>query len=298
MIPPRGIPPTQHPGQDAEQDVIHSSIELAKRIEEAECALVAGSAADRAVNSPGEITSAEGLAGGVAVYAGDHSPLTKVAGLGFGGFPDEGTLGRIEARFTELGSPVVVELSTLADPEMGSFLTARGYALCGFENVLGLVPADEPGVSAAGVVVEEIGDERSAEWIGTVATGFTTPDGQGVASAQEFPRELIERAMADMAGLDGFTRYLATVDGAVAGGASMRTHRGIANLCGAATLPPYRRRGVQAALLRRRLADAAACDLAVITTQPGSQSQQNAQRRGFELLYARAILVREPGAGG
>jgi len=27
-------------------------------------------------------------------------------------------------------------------------------------------------------------------------------------------------------------------------------------------------------------------------TQPGSKSQENAQRRGFELLYTRAVLVR------
>jgi hypothetical protein len=48
-------------------------------------------------------------------------------------------------------------------------------------------------------------------------------------------------------------------------------------------------------MLAARL-DAAAragCELAIITTQPGSKSQENAQRRGFYLLYTRAILVRE-----
>ena len=34
----------------------------------------------------------------------------------------------------------------------------------------------------------------------------------------------------------------------------------------------------------------AGCDVAVITVQPGSKSQQNAQRQGFDLLYARAVL--------
>jgi hypothetical protein len=53
---------------------------------------------------------------------------------------------------------------------------------------------------------------------------------------------------------------------------------------------------VQTALLSARLADAVAagCDVAVITTQPGSKSQQNAQRRGFDLLYTRAVLVKQP----
>jgi len=65
-------------------------------------------------------------------------------------------------------------------------------------------------------------------------------------------------------------------------------------LCGAGTVPASRRRGVQSALLSARLAEARAkgCDLAVVTTQPGSKSQENVQRAGFELLYSRAVLVK------
>jgi hypothetical protein len=51
---------------------------------------------------------------------------------------------------------------------------------------------------------------------------------------------------------------------------------------GARAPPP----GVQAALLSARLADAAAADrdIAVVATLPGSKSQQNVQRQGFDLL--------------
>ena len=88
--------------------------------------------------------------------------------------------------------------------------------------------------------------------------------------------------------------YLAWRDGVIAGGASVRMADGIAHFTGAATVPVHRRRGVQTALLSARLADAAAagCDIAVITTAPGSVSQQNVQRQGFDLLYTRAVLVR------
>ena len=90
--------------------------------------------------------------------------------------------------------------------------------------------------------------------------------------------------------------YLALRDGVIAGGASLRMTEGIAQLTGAATAPAHRRRGVQTALLLARLTDAAAagCDIAVVTTQPGSRSQQNVQRRGFDLLYTRAVLVKQP----
>jgi len=51
------------------------------------------------------------------------------------------------------------------------------------------------------------------------------------------------------------------------------------------------------ALLETRLRDARrqGCDIAVITTAPGSTSQQNAQRRGCSLLYARALHVKQAG---
>ena len=77
----------------------------------------------------------------------------------------------------------------------------------------------------------------------------------------------------------------------------MRLSDGVAQLCGAATLPEHRRRGIQSALLRARLLEAAhrGADIAVVTTQPGSKSQENVQRAGFALLYARAILVRPAG---
>jgi hypothetical protein len=76
--------------------------------------------------------------------------------------------------------------------------------------------------------------------------------------------------------------------------ASLRIADGVAQLAGSATATAHRRRGIQSALLAARLIDAAAagCDLAVVTTKPASKSQQNVQRRGFDLLYTRAVLVK------
>ena len=99
--------------------------------------------------------------------------------------------------------------------------------------------------------------------------------------------EVVENELADM--------HL-ILEGGRAGGASFYIAEGVAQLAGAATAPARRRRGVQTALLSARLTDAAAagCDVAVVTTPPGSKSQQNAQRRGFDLLSTRAVLVKQP----
>jgi len=116
-----------------------------------------------------------------------------------------------------------------------------------------------------------------------------------VPSHEEFPREAVDAAERDMVAA-GVVRYTALRDGVIAGGASFRIAEGIAQLTGAATAPAHRRRGIQTALLAARLAAAAAagCDVAVVTTQPGSKSQQNTQRQGFDLLYTRAVLVKQP----
>jgi len=177
-------------------------------------------------------------------------------------------------------------------------LTERGYALVGFENVLGLAldrlehPA-EPATPSMSIARTTAQDDEA--WLDAVLTGFLNADTyDGPASHESFDRDVLRRVYEDMASAHGFERFLARVDGKVAGGASLRIFEGIAQLCGAATLPEYRRRGVQSALLRYRLADSAqrGCDVAVVTTMPGSKSQQNVQRAGFELLYARAILVK------
>jgi GNAT superfamily N-acetyltransferase len=232
------------------------------------------------------------LAGGVASFADDQSPFNKVAGLGFDGVPTSDELAEMERAFAAVGSPAQVELSELADPALGSLLTGRGYRLEGFENVLGRdLGGPIERVRPAGVGVRPSDDLEA--WIEVVLEGVAHPDTQGLPSHEEFPREAVEAAERDLVAA-GAACYLALVDGAPAGGGSLRMAHGIAQLTGAATAPAYRRRGVQAALLSARLADAAAagCEIAVVTTQPGSKSQENVQRRGFELLYARAILVK------
>jgi len=231
----------------------------------------------------------------VASFAEEGSPFNKVAGLGFGGMPSAAALGEIEQAFTACGAAVQIELAHLGDPAVADLLTGRGYRLTSFENVLGMVLADAPGrVMPPGVEVRPSGDDEFEAWVDVVADGFAHPDTQGLPSHEEFPREVIARAERDVAAA-GVKRYVALRDGVFVGGGSLRTEAGIGQLTGAATAPAHRRQGVQAALLSARLADAAAagCDIAVVTTQPGSKSQQNVQRQGFDLLYTRAVLVRQ-----
>jgi len=269
---------------------------LAERIERADAQLVteASRAAHRRNHGRGFVLP---LAGGVASFAEPGSPFNKVAGLGFAGVPDAADLDEIERAFAACDSPVQVELPHLADPEIGALLTDRGYRLESFENVLGRALSDETErVTPPGIEVRRSGDEEFDAWLDVAADGVAHPDAEGVPWHEEFPREIYIRAERDMAAA-GVVRYAALRDGVLAGGAGLRLAEGVAQFAGAATAPAHRRHGIQAALLSARLVDAAAagCDVAVVVTQPGSKSQQNAQRRGFDLLYTRAILVKHGG---
>jgi len=274
-----------------------TSIELARRIERAETRLLEECARSVEARRPEANVVCHPCAGGVAVYAGPGSPFNKLGGLGFAGVPSDEELELIERAFAARDTPVVAEVSTLAEPAVLERLVARGYALRGFENLSGrTLSAGERFPAHPEVDVVVGADDDFDAWLDVVITGFAHPDTQGVVSHESFPRDVLERDIGDMTRTRGFARYLAYREGELAGGGGVRIQDGLVQMCGAATLPAHRRRGVQTALLHARLGAAAerGCELALVTTQPGSRSQQNVQRQGFELLYARAVLVLQP----
>jgi GNAT superfamily N-acetyltransferase len=130
------------------------------------------------------------------------------------------------------------------------------------------------------------GKEELDLWTLTVAQGF----------AEHFPVTQEILAVMKMFSLaKGTECYLARINGRVVGGATVALRGNVAGLFGASTLPEFRRRGVQTALLHARLRRAAEtnCDLAVSLAQPGSASNRNIARRGFQTLYTRVKFERE-----
>jgi GNAT superfamily N-acetyltransferase len=268
---------------------------LAARIDRAEMRLSMSIAETVARRDPSARVLVSPIAGGHAVFAGPGGPANKAIGIGFGAAIDEAALEAIEQQWRERGEPMRFELSTLADASLAPLLTARGYRLTGFENVSGraIGEADTVPSLPAGVTIEDVPADDYREWLDTTLDAFGAPDGSA-PNEEQYPRELLQAVMADFVATPGFTRYLLRVDGMPAGEATMRLDDGMAQLCGAATLPAFRRRGIQSMLFRWRIALArdAGCDLAVVTTQPGSKSQANAIRHGFSLLYSRVVLIK------
>jgi len=137
---------------------------------------------------------------------------------------------------------------------------------------------------ADGVTIKPVTTASVQLWDSVVAAGFS-----------EFG-PLPENTFAPFATVPQSLNFLARVDGVPAGGGmgSIMPQAGIAALFGSATIPELRGRGVQTALINRRLWEAAqaGAEYAVVSTLPGSGSQRNMERRGFRVAYTKIVMVR------
>jgi len=222
------------------------------------------------------------IAGGCAIFAGVGSPLTQAVGLGLNGPVSGAELDRLEAFFRERGAGAVVDLCPLAGPGFVEELSRRGYQIREFNNVLvrklaGLQAILTPRVRRA------TADECDV-WARSAGQGFFE---QPELTAEEMN---IGRAVF---GMERAICYLATVEsGELAGSAALSVRGGLATLFADSSIPRFRRRGVHRELIDARLNDAVAlgCDLATASTLPGSESQRNYERAGFEVVYTKVTM--------
>jgi len=228
------------------------------------------------------------VAGGYAVFTGRVSPLNQSKGLGMTGPVAADELDALEEFYFSRGSSVQVVLCPLADASLVALLGERGYRVAEFENEMSRPLDDEvPAMGAAGVTVRiaDASEERA----------YARIMSQGFFGSDEPPSEYAPFMEVRPAGVEAVP-MLACVDGQPIAGGMLLRHDGVGVLCGSCTLPEFRRRGAQNALIHARLAHAraAGCDLAKVTTQAGSDSQRNVERHGFRVAYTRVVMMRDP----
>jgi hypothetical protein len=99
-------------------------------------------------------------------------------------------------------------------------------------------------------------------------------------------------------GSTGRRLYLAYVDGQPAAQASLHWHEDIAYLESAGTLAAYRRRGLQRALIRRRIADATklGCRIIIGGADFENESRTNQAGCGLAVAYTAAVWAQRSDA--
>ena len=267
---------------------LHATGELARRVERAEIDFCAEAGAVRA---PAGVASIE-VGGGRALFGVADSPLNKMLGLGVGASVTDADLDAIEGFYASHGAPAQIELCPLAAPDVAPRLSARGFILQGFESQLAraLVGAEPEVPAAGGLRVARASAEEEDLWLDVVSEGFAAAEGSNSPAPETVD---LLRAVMRQFGSPAILRYLVWDEESAAGGGAAYVRDGVIGVFGTATLPRFRRRGVQTALVEQVLADAATrADLAISTTEPGSTSQRTFERLGFRLIYTRAILAK------
>lgn len=173
------------------------------------------------------------------------------------------------------------------DENLLNKLSERGFAQTGFHAVTYGTPLRELPAFADGVKVRRLGDEEFDLYADLYVKSFGMPEWTkgGVA----LNNRLLNQE-------PGRTFYVAEVDGTPAAVANLAIHEGIANLAVAGTLPEFRGRGCQIALLQQRMFDAGQkefCNLVVAQAAYLSSSMRNMQRAGLQVAYTKALWTKK-----
>lgn len=266
------------------QDAVLADLALARRLERAEGLACAESVQARAIAFPDSDAESQEVGGANILYDGVDSPITQTFGLGMFETVDEALLERIEDYFQRRSAPVYHEVCPLADPSLLPLLHRRGYEPFEYSNVMFRSLDDDsnaPSMDSKAIIARTIVAGEENLWARTAAEGWR----DAAPGLDEFIFELARLIPHRPNG----PCFLAEKDGQPIAAGAMGLFKGVALLAGACTIPKWRGRGAQRALLAHRLRYGAehGCDLAMIVTAPGSASQRNAEREGFRIAYTR-----------
>lgn len=224
------------------------------------------------------------VAGGRAIFTGASFFSNRALAMGLRGPVSRDEIEAVETFYAARGVPSEIEITSMVDRSLLRLLNQSGYQLVRFRNIYAQVlhphetPGAAPALSSTTAEIHEVDASTAAAWSTTLLDGF--------GYTHDADRARVETWNQMVRALPGVTALVAVLDGTPVGAASVMVLGSTAMLGGAATLPAFRRRGVQRALIEARLAVAAraGCELAIVTADPGSSSGRNVERTGFQLI--------------
>ncbi len=162
-------------------------------------------------------------------------------------------------------------------------LAEKGLHQTGFHSVLYGLPKQEPPASQSNIKITEITQPSEFD---SFAEIHCLGSGMPLSAKPHFMNNNI-----GLLNRPGWKLFLATLDDVPAGVAVMHISGSIASCTLAATAPEYRNRGIQTALIQRRLYEAhfAGCQLVAAQASFGSTSQNNLERAGFQIAWTRSV---------
>jgi GNAT superfamily N-acetyltransferase len=220
------------------------------------------------------------IAGGAASWIEAVAPLTRSIGVGLDQPISEAEIVVMDEFFESRQAPSVVEISSRAHPDNWNLLRRAGFTLVKTESVLFRQLEDAEDFPLA-PVTQALADERE-RWAELLVTAFTDrdslPPGADIRLGRVF---------------SGFDSFLAWDEGKAAATGALILQDGLAFFAADATLPRHRRRGLQRALIQKRLevARKAGATFAFVDVLNGTGSEQNYLNCGFYPAYQRLTFL-------
>lgn len=172
-------------------------------------------------------------------------------------------------------------------PQFTDWLIARGFQLS-FSSAKVIRGTEPPPHVETDLRIESVTESSAAQYAHIIQVVYGMPDW----SAPVF------ELTATLPNVYSYMAYAGDVPAAVG---SLYVDNGIGALFNGATLPEYRRRGGQGAIMARRIQDGIALGCQWLTTETGedtpeapNSSYHNTHRTGFQLAYLRPTYVHGP----
>ena len=264
--------------------MIYSDLSLSQKLERTEARANADFVKTRARLDPVSGAAWTEVGGAYAMFDGVESPLTQTFGLGVFEDASAEQLDVLESFFKERNAPIFHEVSPMADQAILALLVGRGYRPIELTSVMYrdlTIHRPESVRLNPAINTRIVVDHEVDLWARTSAAAWTAENpalGEfmlkfGTVSAQ----------------CSGAFPYIAELDGEAIATGMLFIYDDVCILAGASTIPEARNQGAQNALLndRLRFAMEQGCKMAIMGAAPGSQSQKNAQKNGFQIAYTR-----------
>jgi GNAT superfamily N-acetyltransferase len=232
---------------------------------------------------PDDPALSQPLGSGALVSWGSGRYVNRAIGVSLDPLDDD-DLDELEAFYDSRGVPPSIEVLSWARPDLLPRLVARRFVPIRFNDLFVIDPSRAVGAQTS-IDIRRVDDAIAARWSDAFVVGFaTTPEDEALNRELTTVVRLVPHSV----------HLLAEIGEAIAGCGSLYPQGQVGWIGGGATLPDYRRRGVQAALLDERLAYArhVGCTVAAATAVAGSQSSRNMQRLGFTLAATILIMTR------
>jgi hypothetical protein len=262
----------------------YSDKALSQKLERTEARSNADFVETRARLEPGSGAGWIEVGGAYAMFDGVESPLTQTFCLGMFEETTNEHLDEIEAFYKDRKAPVFHEVSPMADVALLGLLGDRGYRPIELTSVmyrdLNAKGESQPQMNPS-IIARLIDESECDVWAETAAAGWAT-EHEGLYDFMFSIGRITSRT-------SGGSPFIAELNGRPIAAGGFCIYDDICILAGASTIPEARRQGAQNALLAARLNYAAkkGCSMAMMCALPGSQSQKNAERNGFQIAYTR-----------